>query len=88
MEMIRWASVASGASFTNWEIFNWRLFCFKILISHVSITMLIVSADPDSLWKPHQWEYVQQIYNLSPAALNTTGISNTHKENRSILLIE
>lgn len=43
--------------------------------------MLIVSADPDSLWKPHQWEHVQQIYNLSPAPLNTTGILNAHKKN-------
>lgn len=46
--------------------------------------MLIVSADPDSLWKPHQWEHVQQIYNLSPAPLNTTGILNAHKKNSQI----
>lgn len=32
-----------------------------------------MSADPDSLWKPHQREHVPQIHALSPAALNNSG---------------
>lgn len=52
---------------------------FKCMISHVSLTLLIVSADPDSLWKQDQWEHVQQILTLSSAALHTTGILNTYR---------
>ena len=44
-----------------------------VLIHHVSVTVFNVSADPDSLWKPHQREHVQQILALSPAALHATG---------------
>lgn len=51
----------------------------QYMISHVSVTVLIVFADPNSLWKPYQWEHVQQIYNLSAAAPHTTGIFKYNK---------